>query len=96
MYPLKNPTASGVARWYKLEENDLTPRFLNKPAVLEDQLRQARIYEAATVLGFDANEMLIKPLSAKGRKYYEQCRWVVIPHILGVDAPVIYILTYKS
>lgn len=92
MYPLKNPTPDGVAHWYVLEENDLTPRYLNKPATLEDQLRLARIYEAAAILGFDATEMLIKPLSEKGRKYYEQCRWVVIPHILGCDDPVIYIL----
>ena len=92
MYPLKNPTSEGVARWYTLDDNDLTPRFLNKPASLEDQLRLARIYDAATILGFDATEILIKPLSEKGKKYYEQCRWVVIPHILGCDGPVIYIL----
>lgn len=92
LYPLKDPTASGVARWYKLNENDLSPRYLKSPGSLEDQLRLARIYEAGRVLGFDANEMLIKPLSQKGRKYYERCRWVVIPHILGCDGPVIYIL----
>ncbi len=92
LYPLKNPTASGIALWYRIEEDGLAPLFLNKPSSLEDQLSRARIYEAAKVLGFDANEVLIKPLTEKGRKYYEQCRWVVVPHILGVDGPVIYIL----
>jgi hypothetical protein len=92
MYPLKNPTRAGVARWYTLDETSLMPRYMNKPTSLEEQLQLARIYEAATVLGFDADEVLIKPLTEKGRKYYEQCRWVVIPHILGCDDPVIYIL----
>jgi hypothetical protein len=27
MYPLKDPTASGVARWYRLEEDGLAPRL---------------------------------------------------------------------
>jgi len=92
MYPLRNPTSEGVARWYILDENDLTPRFLHKPSSLKDQMRLARIYEAAAILGFDPDEILIKPLSKGGRKYYEQCRWAVIPHILGCDGPVIYIL----
>jgi hypothetical protein len=92
LFPLKDPTENGVARWYKLEENDLSPRYLNKPASLYDQLKRARIFDAAGVLGFDAEEMLIKPLSASGRAYYQQCRWVVIPHILGGDGPVLYIL----
>lgn len=92
LYPLKNASSSGVARWYKLEDDGLAPRFLSKPSSLEEILGRARINDAATVLGFDANEVLIKPLTAKGRKYYEQCRWVVIPHILGEDGPVIYIL----
>lgn len=92
MYPLKDPTASGVARWYRLEEDGLAPRFLNRPASLEEQLRLARIDDAAKMLGFDANETLVKPLSAQGRQYYQLCRWVVIPHLLAGDGPVIYIL----
>jgi hypothetical protein len=92
LYPLRNPNSSGVARWYKLEENQLTPRFLNKPSSLEELLRLTRIYDAANVLGFDPTEKLIKPLGANARSYYQQCRWVVIPHILGADGPVIYIL----
>lgn len=92
LYPLKNPDSSGVARWYKLEESQLAPRFLNKPSSLEELLRLTRIFDAASVLGFDASEKLIKPLGANARSYYAQCRWVVIPHILGADGPVIYIL----
>lgn len=92
MYPLKNPGHHGVARWYKLDENDITPRYLKKPMSLENQLRLARIYEAASVLGFDAEEVLLRPLSSAATAYYQQCRWVVVPHILGADAPVIYIL----
>ena len=92
LYPLKDPTEKGVARWYKIEEDDLYPRNLNKPATLQEQLRRERIYDAAKVLDFDAEEVLIAPLSAKAKTYYQQCRWVVIPHILGGDGPVIYIL----
>jgi len=91
MYPLRNVT-KGIARWYKLDESDLMPRFLRKPSSLEDQLKLARIDEAASILGFNAQETLIKPLSEKGINYYLKCRWVVIPHILGGDGPVIYIL----
>jgi len=92
MYPLKETASKGVARWYKLDEHDLMPRFLRKPSSLEDQLHVARIDEAARILGFDLEEVLVKPLSDKGRNYYARCRWVVIPHILGGDGPVIYIL----
>lgn len=96
MYPLKNPTSFGVARWYKLDDSDLAPRYLHNSGSLEDQLRIARIYEAAKILEFDVDEVLIKPLSKNGRDYYQQCRWVVVPHILGGDGPVIYILPPMS
>lgn len=92
MYPLKDPTPLGTARWYKLAENDLMPRFLRRPSTLENKLRQARIYEASNSIGLDTNKILIKPLSENGQLYYQQCRWVVIPHILSSDGPVIYIL----
>jgi len=92
MYPLRDATAKGIARWYKLDENDLMPRFLRKTSSLEDQLKLARIDEAASILGFNAQEVLLEPLSKDGRNYYSKCRWVVIPHILGDDGPVIYIL----
>ena len=92
LFPLKDPTSAGVAHWYKLDEDGLMPRYLNTPANLKEQLRRARIYDAARVLGFDTEEVLIAPLSEKAKSYYQQCRWVVIPHILGGDGPVIYIL----
>jgi hypothetical protein len=92
MYPLKNQEPPGIARWYKLYETDLMPRYLKRPSGLKNKLRQARIYEASTTIGFDADEILIRPLSEKGQLYYQQCRWVVIPHILSGDGPVIYIL----
>lgn len=92
MYPLKDPTPSGTARWYQLDDVGLIPRFLKRPAAIENKLKEARIYEAASIIGFNADEILIKPLSKKGQFYYQQCRWVVIPHILSGDGPVIYIL----
>lgn len=92
MYPLRNPVDKGVARWYKLAEDDIKPRYLEKPGTLKEQLRIARIYEAASVLGFDADEVLLRPLSSQAMSHYQNFRWVVIPHILGKDGPVIYIL----
>jgi len=92
LYPLRNPDDKGTAHWYKLEENELYPRYLKEPASLEEYLRTARIYEAAEEIGFDVNEVLINPLTEAGKFYYMQCRWVVIPHMLSQDSPVIYIL----
>jgi hypothetical protein len=92
MYPLKNSNPSGIARWYKLDEKDLMPRYLERTSTLEGKVRQARIYEASKIIGFDTDQILINPLSENGLSYYQQCRWVVIPHMLSGDAPVIYIL----
>jgi hypothetical protein len=92
MYPLINPNPTGIAKWYRLEDNDLFPWHLGRETGLENKLRRARIFEAANILGFDAYKILIKPLSKKGKLYYQQCRWTVIPHILGNDGPVIYVL----
>ncbi|MGI9456330.1 MAG: hypothetical protein ACR2NU_07195 [Aeoliella sp.] len=93
LYPIRRPSAGGMPRWYKLDEKPtLHPRLMFPPNDLEDKLRLARVYEAAQVLGFDAQELLIEPLSAEGRSRYLKCRWVVIPHILGADKPVIYSL----
>jgi hypothetical protein len=91
MYPLKNP-AKGVSRWYKLDESELAPRYLTNPKALNDKLRLARIYEAAAIIGFDVETLLLKPLSLKDKEYYLNCRWVIVPHILAADGPVIYIL----
>ena len=92
MYPLKDPNPPGIASWYKLDVDNLMPRYLGNPFRLEEKLRRARIYEASKMIGFDADEILITPLSERGQWYYQQCRWVVIPHILSLDGPVIYIL----
>jgi len=92
LYPLKDTVQAVSARWYKLEDEGLLPRYLYKPGSLEEQLHLARIDDAAKVLGIDAGEVLIRPLSAAAKSYYQQCRWVVIPHILAHGGPVIYIL----
>lgn len=92
LYPLRAPTALGVSKWYKINEHDLMPRYLLDTTSLQNQLQRARIYEAAKILGFDADELLVNPLSKSGQSYYQRCRWVVIPHILSDDGPVIYIL----
>jgi hypothetical protein len=92
LYPLRNPEEKGKANWYKLEENELFPRYLKEPASLEEYLRRARIYDAASEIGFDINEVLLNPLTEAGKLYYMHCRWVVIPHVLSQNTPVIYIL----
>ncbi|WP_425398960.1 hypothetical protein [Aeoliella sp.] len=93
LYPIKRPSQGGMPRWYQLdEEASLYPRMMFPPKDIEEKLRLARVDEAARVLGFDHREVLLEPLSAKGRARYLECRWVVIPHILGADQPVIYSL----
>ncbi|MFD2257865.1 hypothetical protein ACFSSA_14375 [Luteolibacter algae] len=92
LYPLKTATPEGVAQWYRIDEPGLGPRFAEPPSSLEELLHRARIHEAAKVLGFDAKEILLDPLSAEGSRRYLQCRWVVIPHHLAADTPVIYVL----
>ena len=92
MYPLKDPAPSGTARWYRLNDNDLFPSHFKRESGIENKLRRTRIFEAASIIGFDADKILIKPLSKKGKLYYQQCRWAVIPHILANDGPVIYVL----
>ena len=92
LYPLRSPTLSGTAKWYSLDDQSLMPRYLVTPPNLQNQLLRARIPEAANVIGFDSYEILVTPLSEKVQSYYQQCRWVVMPHILAADGPVIYIL----
>lgn len=96
MYPLTDNIANGVSHWYTLDENELEPRYMKNSESLREQLRRARIYEAAALLNFDVDEMLLRPLSPNAVAYYQQCRWVVVPHILGGDGPVIYILPPMS
>ncbi len=92
LYPSKNTSVNSGAHWYKLEDESLYPRYLHTPKSLEELFKVYRIDEAANILGFDASKVLIEPLSASAKNYYLQCRWVVIPHILAADGPVIYIL----
>ena len=93
LYPLKNPTTAGTARWYQLPKPaGLSPVFAESAADLESQLRLARVDVAAKVLNFDFKQVLLEPLSEQGQARYRACRWVVMPHILGNDMPVIYLL----
>jgi len=51
-----------------------------------------RVDEAAAYLGFDAHATLVVPLREDGQRVYSEYRWVVIPHWLAKDGPVIYAL----
>lgn len=93
LYPVKEPVKGGIVRWYKLEEPDnLLPRLLHKTGNLDTVLHLARIDVAADWLGMDFKAVFIDPLNPKAQKIYARYRWVVIPHILAIDGPVIYAL----
>jgi len=93
LYPVIEPIERGIIRWYELEESEnLVPRFLHETANLEAKLRLARIDVAAEWLGIDFHEVLIDPLQPGVQQIYTQYRWVVIPHVLADDGPVIYAL----
>jgi uncharacterized protein (DUF608 family) len=92
-FPIKNPVKRGVVRWYSIDENDaLVPRFATKCDTLEEQLRRARVDVAADWLGLDFVTTFLKPLSPQIQRSYQSFRWVVIPHVLAADGPVIYAL----
>jgi hypothetical protein len=91
LYPVKESIKKGIVRWYTLEESeDLTPRFLHKAEDLDTMLRLARIDAVADWLGMDFEAVFIDPLMPSARQIYAQYRWVVIPHTLANDGPVIY------
>lgn len=93
LYPVKEPIKRGISRWYKLEESeDLMPRLQQKPENLENLLRLARIDVVADWLKMDFKGVFIDPLKSTDQQIYAQYRWVVIPHILAADGPVIYAL----
>jgi hypothetical protein len=93
LFPLKDPVAGGAPRWYQLADTTgLSPRFALPANSLEEKLRLARVDVAAKVLNFDYQEILVDPLSPDSRAKYMACRWVVMPHLLGDDMPVIYVL----
>lgn len=44
LYPLKNPTDTGVIRWYPLKDDvGLLPRFLKELVMIKEKLRLARV-----------------------------------------------------
>lgn len=93
LYPIKQPIERDIIRWYKLEvSDDLVPRFLHEADDLSVKLRLARVDVAAKWLGMDVQETFIDPLQPEAQKIYAKYRWVVIPHVLAQDGPVIYAL----
>jgi len=93
LYPIRTPIKRGILNWYQLEVSDqLTPRLLLTPENLVAKLRSARVDVVAEWLGMDFNTVFIEPLDSLAQKIYGQYRWVVIPHNLAADGPVIYAL----
>ena len=93
LYPLEKPTDKGIPIWYQLkDEVGLEPLFLHPAATFEAQLRRSRVDVAADVLGLDFRKTFLDSLTPALRETYRQFRWVVIPHSLGADQPVIYSL----
>jgi hypothetical protein len=93
LFPLLDTNHDGSPPWRKLaNETGLHPRFALPADNLEQKLRLARVDAAAQVLHFDFKRTLIDPLSKTGQERYLACRWVVLPHMLGSDKPVIYVL----
>ena len=93
LFPLEKPSAKGIPLWYQLnKEMELEPLFLRPATTLEAQLRRARVDVAAVVLGLDFKNIFLDSLTPSQRETYRQFRWVVIPHALGADLPVIYAL----
>lgn len=93
LYPVKQPLTRDIINWYMLEESEnLFPRILTETPNLVAQLRLARIDMAAEWLGLDFQKVFIDPLPEEVQNIYEQYRWVIVPHVLAVDGPVIYAL----
>ncbi len=93
LYPIRKVNVFDMPIWYALQEEPaLTPRYLAQPERLEDRLRLARVDVASRLLGLDMRKELTEPLSPKARDIYAQFRWVVVPHRLAHDGPVIYAL----
>lgn len=92
-FPIQTPDDRGVVHWYSIDETTgLMPRFATPPDSLEEQLRRARADVAADWLGLDFEATFLKPLSPQVERSYRDFRWVVIPHVLAADGPVIYAL----
>ncbi len=93
LYPVKEMTRN-VPLWWVLEQSrtNLLPRCSIAAKTLEELFRRDRVYEAASVVGFDAQKVIIEQLSSNARVIYMQMRWSVAPHRLAADLPVIQCL----
>jgi hypothetical protein len=92
-FPIKTPVHRNIAPWYALpQSSDLIPRYLRDCPDIESQLRRARVDVAADWLGLDFRKTFIDSLSTEQQNLYRQFRWVVIPHVIAADGPVIYAL----
>lgn len=78
--------------WVTLDTDptDLAPRELHPPADLRDRLDRARVFAAGRIVGLDVEREILGPLDARADERYRTYRWVVIPHALAADGPVIY------
>ncbi len=94
LYPLREITSKGIAKWYLIDNDhsDIGPRFLNTLSTLRGVFKQSRIDVAAEVLGMNIEKEILAPLTAELQQIYKQFRWVIIPHSLADDGPVIYAL----
>ena len=97
LYPVKEMTRN-MPLWWVLEQSqtDLLPRRLGKVKTLGELFRRDRIFEAASVVGFDAQKLIIEHLSPNAQDTYMQMRWSVAPHRLAADLPVIQCLPPKD
>jgi hypothetical protein len=93
LYPLRPAEEGAVGRWYRLDDgDDPGPRLLARPDNLASLLKRARVFDAAATIGFEAEPTLLGTLGPEAQRRYIQYRWVVIPHSLAADGPVIYAL----
>ena len=93
LYPVKEMTRN-VPIWWVLEQSsiELFPRDSIAPRTIEELFRRNRVYEAANAVGFDAQKLIIEPLSFNAKEIYLRMRWTVAPHRLAADLPVIQCL----
>lgn len=81
-------------RWRVVDQGDagdLRPRFARHGRGLRDQMHAARADAAFAVIGVGV-DVLIASLDEEAVRRYEGYRWVVVPHFLAADGPVVYAL----
>ncbi len=78
--------------WVLLDEDpgDHRPRQLLPPADLASQLERARVVAAGRYIGLDVSAAILDPMGERANQRYTNYRWVVIPHWLAADGPVLY------